>query len=84
LPLSFIPIPPFWPDCFAKYIERLTYTWELDATVTALWCGSLLLEVEVTELATWGLDNADLVGGGVIPIIVRVSRVSMPSSSSLD
>ena len=45
----------------------VTYTWELDATVTALWCSALLLEVKVTELSTWGLDDADLVGGGVIP-----------------
>lgn len=45
----------------------MTYTWELDATVTALWCSALLLEVKVTELSTWGLDDADLVGGGVIP-----------------
>jgi len=62
----------------------LTYTWELDAAVTALWCSSLLLEVEVTELATWGLDNADLVGGGVVPVITRVSRVSVSSSSNLE
>lgn len=45
----------------------MTYTWELDATVTALWCSALLLEVKVTKLSTWGLDDADLVGGGVIP-----------------
>ena len=44
-----------------------TYTWELDAAVTAFWCSTLLLEVKDTELATWGLDDADLVGGGVIP-----------------
>lgn len=44
-----------------------TYTWELDAAVTALWSGTLLLEVKVTELSTWGLNDADLVGGGVIP-----------------
>lgn len=47
-------------------ILGLTYTWELNSTVTALWCSSGLLDVEVTERTTWGLHNADLVGLGVV------------------
>lgn len=38
-----------------------TYTWEFDAAVTALWCGTPLLDVEVSKLSTWSLDHADLV-----------------------
>jgi len=43
-----------------------TYTCELDTTVTALGGGSSLLDVQVAELTTWGLDHADLVGLGVV------------------
>lgn len=44
----------------------MTYTCELDTAVTALWCSTLLLEVKVAELTTWGLNNPDLVGLGVV------------------
>lgn len=44
----------------------VTYTWEFDTAVTAFWCSSSLLDVKVSELATWGLDNSDLVGTSVV------------------
>lgn len=61
-------------------MKWFTYTWELDAAVTALGCGTLLLEVEVTELATWSPDNADLVGGRVVPVIEISVNALMPHS----
>lgn len=64
-----------------QILRWFTYTWELDATVTALGCGTLLLEVEVTELATWSPDNADLVGGRVVPVIEVSANAHMPHSS---
>jgi hypothetical protein len=30
------------------------------------WSSSLLLDVEISELSSWGLDYADEVGGGVV------------------
>lgn len=48
-----------------------THTRELDATVTTLGSGSLLLDVEVTELAAGGLDDADFVGPRVVPIVKK-------------
>lgn len=62
-------------------MKWFTYTWELDAAVTALWCGTLLLEVKVTELATWSPDNADLVGGRVVPVIEVSANAHMLHSS---
>lgn len=47
-------------------LEYATYTWELDATVTALWGSASLLDVKVSKLASWGLDHANLVGLGVV------------------
>jgi len=47
-------------------LRGYTYTRELDAAVTTFRCSSLLLDVEVSELATGGLDYADLVGHGVV------------------
>ena len=44
-----------------------TYAGELDAAVTALGSGALLLDVQVPELAAGGPDHADLVGDGVVP-----------------
>lgn len=44
-----------------------TYARELDAAVTALGSGALLLDVQVPELAAGGPDHADLVGDGVVP-----------------
>lgn len=46
--------------------QRETYTWKLDATVTALGRGTLLLDVEVPELAAGSLDDAGQVGLGVV------------------
>lgn len=40
--------------------------WELDATVTAFWGSSLLLDVQVTELSTRSLDDTSLVRLGVV------------------
>ena len=51
-----------------KKSRRSTHTRELDATVTALGSGTLLLQVKVTELTTRGLDDANLVGPRVVPI----------------
>ena len=45
-----------------------THTGELDAAVSALDGSSALLDVKVTELSTGGLDDADLVGTGVVPV----------------
>ena len=47
-------------------IVGCTYTGELETTVTTFWCSSLLLDVKVTEFTTWGLNDADLVGLGVV------------------
>lgn len=43
-----------------------TYAGELGATVTALGGSGPLLEVKVPESTTRGLDDADLVGAGVV------------------
>lgn len=53
-----------------------TYTWEFDAAVTALGGSSSLLDVQESELSTWGLDHTDIVRGGVVT--VRRSHVSQP------
>jgi hypothetical protein len=45
-----------------------THTGELNATVTALGSGTLLLQVKVPELTTRGLDDANLVGPRVVPV----------------
>ena len=41
-------------------------TWQLAATVTTLDLRSLLLDVLGNQLSTWGLDDLDLVGSGVV------------------
>lgn len=51
--------PPINP--FLLHVD-VTYTAELRAAVTALGNGALLLDVKVSESATGGLDDADLVG----------------------
>ena len=43
-----------------------TYTGESDTAVTALGSSPSLLQVVVHQLATGGLDDAPLVGGGVV------------------
>lgn len=45
-----------------------THTGELDAAVTALGSGTLLLDVQVSEVAARSLDDADPVGPGVVPV----------------
>jgi hypothetical protein len=40
---------------------KITYTWELDATVTTFRRSSGLLDVKVSKLTAGGLDDADLV-----------------------
>jgi hypothetical protein len=56
-----------------------TYTRELDAAVTALGRGTLLLDVKVPVLATGGPDNADLVGDRVVPDHAYVSLLFLSS-----
>lgn len=51
-----------------------THTRELDTAVTALGSGTLLLDVQVSKVATRGLDNADTVGPRVVPISSNSSR----------
>lgn len=50
---------------FVEYPREIrvgsTYTRELDAAVTALGSGTLLLDVQVPEVSTRGLDDADTV-----------------------
>ena len=58
----------------AKNYQRSTHTRELDATVTALGSGTLLLQVKVTELTTRGLDDANLVGPRVVPVERKKNR----------
>lgn len=44
-----------------------THAWKLDAAVTALGSGALLLDVEVSQVTARSLDDADLVGPRVVP-----------------
>lgn len=44
-----------------------THAWKLDSAVTALGSGSLLLDVEVSQVTARSLDDADLVGPRVVP-----------------
>jgi len=48
--------------------------WEFDSTVTALWCSTLLLDVQVPELSAGGLHNTDPVASGVVPIPSSVGQ----------
>ncbi|KNE00956.2 hypothetical protein QG37_01827 [Candidozyma auris] len=45
-------------------------TSQRDTTVTTLWSGSSLLQVSSDQLTTWGLDDSDLVGLGVVCLLV--------------
>lgn len=45
-------------------------TGQSNATVTALDLGSLFLDVLGHQLSTWGLDDLDLVGSGVVWMLV--------------
>lgn len=66
--------PPDLPRCLAvdrpqfnssSRIKK-TYTRQLGAAVTALGCGSALLDVQDTQLTTGRLDDTGPVGGGVV------------------
>ena len=39
----------------------IAYAWKLDAAVTTFGWAASLLEVLVSEFATWGLDHANFV-----------------------
>lgn len=54
-----------------------THTRELDTAVTALGSGTLLLDVQVTEVTTGGLDDTDTVGPRVVPISHRYAIISI-------
>jgi hypothetical protein len=41
-------------------------TWKSNTAVTALWSRGILLDVQVSEVTTWGLDDLDLVRSGVV------------------
>lgn len=53
--------------CETRMLET-TYTWEFDAAVTAFRGSSSLLDVQESELSTWGLDHTDIVRGGVVTV----------------
>lgn len=50
-----------------------TYAWEFGAAITTFWRRSLLLDVEVSELAAWSSDHADFVGDGIVSVKIRWS-----------
>lgn len=50
-------------------------TLQSDTTVTTLRSSSLLLQVLSNQLSTWGLDDLDLVGLGVVCLLVFRLRV---------
>lgn len=49
-----------------------TYTWKFCAAVTALGCSTSLLDVQVSELTSRRLDDADLVRAGVVSVDVML------------
>jgi hypothetical protein len=83
------PILPIHPTCHSiaprARIEssvafkriKITYTWELDATVTTFRRSSGLLDVKVSKLTAGGLDDADLVRSGVVSV-GEISKVLRP------
>lgn len=58
-----------------------TYTAELGAAVTALGRSTLLLGVEVSQLAAGGLNDADFVGLGVVSVKKPIASAYCPFSS---
>jgi len=52
-----------------------TYACQLCAAVTAFRCSALLLDVQISELAAWGLDHADLVGDGVVRLPPALQQI---------
>lgn len=63
-------IPPPWKPTPNHELEResLTHPRKADTAVAALGRRTLLLNVKVTEMSTRGLDDADLVAAGVVPV----------------
>ena len=58
------PIPSSMPWRLLNLGE--TYTRELDAAVTAFRWAALLLDVQISELATRGFDDPDFVGASIV------------------
>lgn len=60
----------------SQELERktLTHPRKTDTTVTALGRRTLLLDVKVTEMSAGGLDDADFVAAGVVPMGRRNAR----------
>lgn len=54
------------PCRLIQLMIEMTYSWQLDATVSALRRSSSLLDVKVSKFSAGGLDNADLVRSGVV------------------
>lgn len=46
--------------------SQASNTWKSNAAVTTLWSRGVLLDVQVSEVTTWGLDDLDLVRSGVV------------------
>ena len=51
--------------------QEVTYTRQLDTTVTAFRGSSSLLEVQGSQLATGGLDDPGRVGGRVVSVLMN-------------
>lgn len=64
-----LPIPSATGKCGCSSV---THTRELDAAVTALRRSTLLLDMKVPQFAARGLDHADPVGLGVVPIVAII------------
>lgn len=58
--------PPLHHCRIQDGVLHRTYTWEFDAAITTFWRCSLLLDVEVSKLATWSLDHSDLITSCVV------------------
>lgn len=61
----------------------MTYTRELDLAVTALGSRASLLDVQVSGVAAGGLDDADLVGLGVVPVGSAKSAIARGKAASI-
>ena len=59
---------PLYPRIYPSRICEIvaTYTWQFNAAVTTFWRSTGFLDVKVSKLAAWGLDDSDLVGGGIV------------------
>lgn len=65
---------PFQDLLLQKVHTGQTYTWELDATVTAFRGSASLLDVKNSQLAAGSLDNACVVRLGVVAVSMRSLR----------